>query len=73
MSAHPYVILTTYSGMPGKVHVVNTGDKHVAASEENLPVLQDLAQRLLNEGVFTTAQIYREVGPVLLPRPVVVQ
>lgn len=65
MSAHPYVLLATYPGS-GQVHLIKAGDKHVAATEENLPVLRLLAQGLLAENIIATAQIYRACSEVMV-------
>lgn len=67
MSAHPYVLLATYPGS-NLVHLIKTAEgKHVAATEENLPVLRELAQKLLDENVLSTAQIFRAHSEIMRP------
>jgi hypothetical protein len=66
MNTHSYVLLATYPGST-IVHLITGADnKHIVASEENLPILHNLAQKLLNENIISTAQIFKAHSEVMV-------
>lgn len=64
MTTHPYVLLGTYPGS-AKAILVNTGEKHVASTEENLFHLRELAEKLVEQNVLETVQIYKAYSEVI--------
>lgn len=59
-----YVLLITYPHCTVPV-LANTGDKYVACTEENLPSMVNIAQRLLDEHIIDNAQLFKAAGPVM--------